>query len=226
MRLTLPALLCVALALSACGSGGESRSLSESVPSPLGPVTVTVRSSATLDGYVSSGGYVGIEDAIIVGDDYMPILPGYALVDRRARSLRGFVSFELTDIPAGAQVSFASLTLTQFAMEGDPFSTMGAVVLDLVDYGTQLEGASYHSAFPDLQGFAVLSPDYSPGPRTASVTEAVQACVASGALRCQFRLRFMAETDGDTSRDVVHFRSWETGATPAQAPTLTVTYTQ
>lgn len=210
MRPVLPSLLSVALVLSGCGGGGGGGT------PPAALVTIALPSTASLDGYVYSLGHVvDTGDAIVVGD--WPNAMGW-------QGLRGFVSFDLTGIPAGSQVTSARLALTQFAMDGTPFTTLGVVIVDQVVYGDQLSAGAYDLSHPSFQAFTVLSSDYLAGPKTTSVTDAVQAAVDAGDPRAQFRLRFAVADDFDMSVDVALFHSAESAPTAAEVPTLLVTY--
>lgn len=204
-------LLCVAFVLSGCGGSGGGGDC----PPPATPVTMTVISSAPLDGTVDSVGGVQTDGPLTVGD--WPNAMGL-------RTLRGFVSFDLTGLPAGAHVVSARLSLSQFVTDGDPFTTLGVVVVDQVVYGDQLHTSAYDLPHDGFQAFTVLSSDHLAGRKTTPVTDAVQAASDAGEPRAQFRLRFAVDDDFDAVTDHVLFHTVESAPTPAEVPTLEVTY--
>lgn len=198
----LPALAALPL-LTGCGGGGGRVAAA--------PVTVTLTSTPLLDGTVATGGIiVGLSGDIVVGD--------------YAGGLRGFGSFDLAGIPAGATITSATLTLVQHASSGAPYATLGLLLVDQVVYGNVLEGGAYARSFPTNQGFGTLSTDATLGAKSLVVTAQVQADRAALRTQSQFRLRFAVENDFDTTPDVAVFWSADNAPGPGDCPTLVVAY--
>ncbi len=194
-------------ALGGCGGGDDG---------PDTPVTLTIPSTPSLDGLVFATGTVTLSSNVTAGD--------YADAIGPQGGLRGFVSFDLAGIPAGATVTEATLTLTQRLVNAAPYTSLGAILVDQVVYGNVLDAGAYSRSFPSSQGFATLSSDATLGPKTITVTTQVKDDLASARTQSQFRLRFPVEDDLDMDSDQAAFWSAETATTPADRPTLTVTY--
>jgi len=131
-------------------------------------VTVTILSTDALDGIVGSGGDFSLTGDVVQAGDSTTNL-GY----------RGFVSFELSAIPPGATVLTATLRLVQKQVSGDPYGSMGAVLVDQTVYGNVLESGAYGRSFPVNQAFATLSTDATLEAKTVDATAPVQADRAS-----------------------------------------------
>lgn len=204
MRLPmLTALLSIPLVVTGCGGGGGD--------SP--PVTVTIVSTDALDGIVGSAGDFSLTGDVVQAGDSVTNL-GY----------RGFVSFDLAGIPDGATVLSATLRLVQEKVSGDPYGSMGPVLVDQVVFGSVLESGAYGRSFPINQGFATLSTDAVLEAKSVDATAPVQADLASLRTRSQFRLRFAVESDLDAAFDLANFYSGNPVNSPAIVPTLTITY--
>ena len=204
-RATLTTLLSIALVTTGCGGGGGT--------SPPAPVTVTILSTDELDGIVGSGGDFSLTGDVVQAGDSTTNL-GY----------RGFVSFELGVIPAGATVLTATLRLVQKKVTGDPYGSMGPVLLDQVVYGNVLESGAFARSFPQNQAFATLSTNATLEAKTVDATAPVQGDRASLRTQSQYRLRFAVESDLDTAFDLANFYSGNPVNPVDLRPTLTVTY--
>lgn len=206
-RRALFAVLSLAALCGGCGGGGGTS----------GPVTVTLRSEADLTGHVKADGTVqkGFGLDISVGDQRS--LFG-------AMGIRGFVSFDLSGIPADAKVSSATFTLVQDNVVFTPYQSLGSVFVDQVSYGNLLDGGAYSRSFPVNQGLGPISTDATLAPKSLVVTAVVQLCLDQSRGQAQFRLRCPVETDSDDEQDVAQFRSTQ-ALVPADSPALVVTYT-
>src|SRR5438477_6921840 len=114
------------LSLTAC-SGSDS--------SP--PVTLT--SQSTLDGVVSSNSV-----AVANGFTSPPFAGDF---DSTAQGIgaRQFYSFDISSIPSTATVTSATLRLFQAFTMGQPYSQLGNVLVDHLDYGLSLDGTDYNT---------------------------------------------------------------------------------
>lgn len=112
-------LLSASLGLGGCGGGGGSSA-----------VTIAILSTPGLDGFVQASGSVD------------PISTSLAAGDSTANAVaRFFVSFPLGGIPAGATILSATLEVRQSAVIGTPYSDLGLLVVDHLDYGGVLDAA-------------------------------------------------------------------------------------
>jgi hypothetical protein len=186
------------------------------VEAPAEPQTVALNSQAALDGYRLSNGAGSASEQILVGNGSF-VEGGPQLVSR------GFLSFDLSSIPAAATLDSVRLEFYQQGLEGNPYQTLGNLVLDHVDYGPSLEASAYdspalHSAvLPQMTlsdaWYALADP---------TITSWVAENLAAGRGRFQLRLRFAQETDSDVDRDLVIVEPGEGSA--GRVPRLTVVY--
>jgi hypothetical protein len=137
-------------------------------------------------------------------------------------SVRGFVSFDLTPLPAGATVTSATLSMYQWVVLGTPYASLGSQLVDHVDFGATLDSGDF-ALVALSSGFDTLSSDATVGPKLLSVTAQVVADLTAARVRSQFRIRFALGTDGDASEDSCSFRRAD-ASTASEVPTLSVTY--
>ncbi|MEO8199888.1 MAG: hypothetical protein ABI679_05135 [Gemmatimonadota bacterium] len=200
-------LTAIAVIVSACG--GDIHSGSSNGPSVT--IVDTLPGIAALSGIVMSDGsasnsvqpYSGDVDGTVVG-----------------RAVRGFVSFDLSGIPAGKIIKTANLRMYQLTIAGDPYSNHGPLMLDHVIYGAGLDAADFDGGTLD-SAFATLSLDQAPGIKLVNVFQKVKADIAAGRTMSQLRMRFsIKDTDVDSTSDNATFKS-ETDFPP---PLIIVTY--
>lgn len=186
------------------------------VEAPPQSQTVTLNSQAALDGYLLNNGTGSASGEILVGNGPL-VQEGTQLV------ARGFLSFDLASIPAGATIESVRLEFYQLQIVGDPYQTLGNLALDHVDYGSSLEASAYDR--PALHS-AVLAQMVMPNSwyilADPTITLWVEENLTAGRGRLQLRLRFAQETDSDQDRDLVVLTSGEGPAD--QAPRLTIVY--
>jgi pSer/pThr/pTyr-binding forkhead associated (FHA) protein len=188
------------------------------VEAPREPQTVILRSDAALDGFrLNDGGGSTVED-ILVGNG-APIDPVGELVSR------GFMSFDLSGIPAGATIQSVELRFYQKQIRGDPYRKLGNLVLDHVYFGASLDASAYDTPVLDS---AVLAQQTSPDAwylfSDPTFAAWVQSDLGAGRPRHQLRLQFSQETDGDGKEDWITI---EPGGGPLgspNSPQLVVTY--
>jgi hypothetical protein len=180
------------------------------------PVTVFLLSEPALDGYVIRGQVANSQTHIAVGN--VPAAAGDDLY-------RGFLSFDLFGIPAGATIQGAELRFLQQIVDGDPYGKLGSLVMKHVDYGAVLDVADYDAA--EL-GSTVLPPVIIPE-TTYVVTDEpltswIQQDLADGRRRFQLRLQFTSESDGDDTMDWVGVESGDDFLGTGLVPVLRITY--
>lgn len=173
--------------------------------------TKTISAYSALDGFRSSNG------------------GGNAGVDIRAgRNVnlvtRGFASFDLAGLPAGATIEKATLKLYQTKVEGDPYGVGSRIMVDHLDYGDVLENTDY-GASSISTSFATLSTTATVEWKEAEVTDQVRNDVINNRTRSQYRLHFAIETQGgNVTGDFAYFESGENYSATGKIPQLVIKY--
>jgi hypothetical protein len=185
----------------------------------LAATSVTLYSES-IDGYVTGtalgGTAVSSTNDIAVGDN------------TANEGLRGFVSFDITSIPANAIITSAKLSLYQYSVAGTPYTafTTNAIGVDHVDYGNSLDIGDFIPPPPSLHGdIGVLTPSTVTYEwKNLSVTNYVQDDLNNARTHTQYRLHFGSFTDGNNDNDIAFFESSENWGTTGNIPMLEVTY--
>jgi hypothetical protein len=183
-------------------------------------VTVTLGSQAALDGFRANnnGGNNSVE--IRLGNGAFVGSPAYELV------IRGFLSFDLSGIPASADVKSIQLRFYQVDVQGTPYAKLGNPLLKHIDYGPSLDAGDFDA--PVLAS-AILSPHTGAGQwytiTSGTLADWIEADLAAGRTRFQMRLQFATETDGDGNQDAAYIESADNSFGTGNVPELTFTYT-
>lgn len=179
----------------------------------LRQLSATLGSTPALDGWVRSDGAVNTDGvALLAGDS--------GTVDNA--TYRSYLSFDLGSL-TGVTVVSATLGAYQNSVTGTPYTGLDVgssdLRLDHVNYGGSLTSTDFdpevYATLGDLSSSATL------GVKSLAVLGALNADLAAGRSRSQYRLRFAALTDGDGQADFAWLHSGEHGEHP---PTLEVTY--
>ena len=207
MRLAHPSCAAVVLlaAGSLCGCGGSGGG---------GAAILTHELSVNEDAYAdSTGGY--FEDSS----------NGISVGDTSADAVRrGLVRFRVSgSLPFGATVVSAELRLYQANVAGAPYLSLGAVVVDHIDTGADMDAADYAGGTLTSQ-IGLLSLDPTLGPKSLDVTAAVLADRAAERGESEFRLRFPGGTDFDNTLDAVYFEDKQNHHGTGQGPLLILRY--
>ncbi len=137
---------------------------------------------------------------------------------------RGFVSFNLADIPEGVTITKATLRLYQTKTVGNPYGVGGNLKVDHLTYGNSLEDADYAAAAL-LSSFATLTNNDSVEWKDVDVTEALKNDVSENRSRSQFRIHFEIEnTGGDVTGDFAYFEAADDSEGTGNTPQLVVNY--
>ncbi len=192
-------LLSASLSLMGCGGGGDASSA----------ITLAILSTPGLDGQVTTEPSIESGSANMAAGDSSGGL-----------TARLFVSFPLAGIPNGAAIQSATLELVQNSVSGTPYTDLGVLVLDHLDYGATLDQADF-SLGALAPAFGVLSGSPVLGLRTLDVKTQVEADIAALRTRSQFRGLFGAPTDGNADDDYVNFATNEAAS---GKPVLVVVY--
>jgi hypothetical protein len=187
-------------------------STSTPTPTPTPVIkTKTITSTVSLDGFRSSNG--GGNDSVDV---------------RAGRNIflvtRGFVSFDLSGIPAGSTITEATLRLYQYDTNGSPYGVGGSLKVDHLNYGDALDNTDYGMAAL-LSSFTTLTSNTVIEWKDADVTDQVKDDVANGRSRSQYRIHFTTENKGgDVTGDFAYFESAENTGGTGKKPQLVVKY--
>jgi hypothetical protein len=186
---------------------------------PPSNVTVTLYGQAALDGFRANNGGGNTSADIRIGNGNMVGSPSYELV------IRGFMSFDLSGIPASADVKSIDLRFFQAQVTGNPYGKLGNLLLKHVDYGPSLENADYNT--PELAA-AILSPHTSAGQwyqiTAMTIGQWIEQDLAAGRTRFQARLQFATETDGDGIQDTISMESGDNALGTGNLPVLAITF--
>ena len=188
------------------------------VEAEVEPVIIALTSESALDGYRLNDGTGSNSKDILVGNGEL-VNPTGELVSR------GFMSFDLSDIPAGATIESAELRFYQKEIQGSPYEKLGNLVLEHVYYGASLDDSAYNT--PAL-GTAVLDMETAPQAwyilSDPTIVTWVQSSVETGLSRQQFRLQFSQETDGDGQEDWIAVQGGGGILGSREAPQMIITY--
>lgn len=176
-------------------------------PSPT-PMIKTINAPAGQDGSVTDTGYANATGYIDVGRT-----PDFIY--------RGFVGFDISEIPATAKISKATLRLYQRTVTGTPYASLGNLMVDHLDSGTTLTADSYAGGNLYEASFASMGSNQIGEWKILDVTKQVTKD-RSLHTSSQFRLHFATETKGGTAPgDIAEFSSANNGS---EAPQLIVEY--
>jgi len=181
-------------------------------PTPtIASKTMTLSAAASLDGFRSSngGGNAGLD--IRAGRNVNLVT-------------RGFVSFDITGIPAGATIEKATLRLYQAKIIGDPYGVGSSLKVDHLDYGDSLGNEDY-SAGSISSSFTTLTANSTLEWKDVDVTDRLKDDIANGRSRSQYRTHFAIENQGgDVTGDFTYFESANNSEGTGNTPQLVVKY--
>ena len=192
--------------VAGCGGGGGDGNGGGGVP-----VSTGLPGIASFEGFVTASGGVSTGVNAFVGDTVVNNVD------------RGFLSFDLTQIPPGSTITTATLHVYQHDALGTPFLNLGNVLVDHFDAGVALDSTDY-SGTTIQSNFGTLSMSPTEGARTLDVTTRVQDDVTNNRPRTDLRLRFITGTDNDNSTDAVTFQWSDPAADPSLRPYIAVTF--
>lgn len=133
-----------------------------------------------------------------------PVGTDLRIGDNASLTYRGFVTFDLSKLPASAQIEEASLGVRQVGVAGTPF-VLGALDALHITYAT-VNGVAWSA--PALDSMGALTQDGTLGPRSIDVSTAVADDYehrVERANRSQYRLEFPTANNGDGDEDTITF---------------------
>jgi hypothetical protein len=184
------------------------------VEAPVSAETIIINSDGSLDGYWTNGGTGGQGD-VFVGNSEV-------VTGTEPLFSRGFISFDLTDIPAGATIQSVELRFFQQQVEGDPYGKLGNLTLEHVIYGSLDDAAFGIPAMASVQVAQQTAPGEWYTLADGTFVSWVEADLAATRSSLQLRLRFAVELDGDDQGDWIAIAPG--GGLQRNRPQLTVTY--
>jgi len=179
-------------------------------PTPASKTKI-ISGTASLDGFRSSngGGNQGLE--IRAGRNINLVS-------------RGFVSFDISDVPSNADIKEATLRLYQAKIIGNPYGVGGSIKIDHLTYGDTLDNADYGAAALS-SSFITLTNNAVVEWKDANVTDAVRDDLTNARSRSQFRIHFQIEnTGGNVNGDFAYFEASENIMSTGNTPQLVVKY--
>ena len=164
-----------------------------------------------LDGWVQGDGTVNTSTAFAaLGDAGAPGVVA-----------RGFFGFDISPVSPSETITGAVVRIFQAAVLGDPYATLGEVVVDHVDVGPALDAGDYTLA-PLTTGVGTISTNATLERKTLVVGAQVAADQAAGRGLSHFRLRFsIQDEDGDLDDDFLQLATAE-DPDPVHLPELIV----
>jgi len=156
-----------------------------------------------------------------------PINPNFYIGDdAQAVQHVGMLSFDLTALPAGAQVTSARLRLTRTGQSGNPLA-LGMPKFDMAipSLGTPALESSDHYAPATMPDAGVPVP-IPPGPGATMYVplKAAALPLLQGPPMVQFRVRFPIPTNGDATSDGIQVGAGDYGPGHPYTPELIIEY--
>ena len=137
---------------------------------------------------------------------------------------RGFISFDINEIPSGATITEATLRLYLANSVGNPFGAGGQIKVDHLTYGDSLDASDYGMAALS-SSFTTLTSNATKEWKDTNVTDRVKDDIANARSRSQFRIHFQVEaTGGDVAGNFVYFEAAENSTGSGNTPQLVVKY--
>lgn len=137
---------------------------------------------------------------------------------------RGFLTFDLTDLPQDIRIQKATVRIYQVKVVGDPYGVGGNLKIDHLTYGDSLDNADYTVAAL-TSSLATISQDTKIEWKEVEVTQQVKDDVANTRPQSQFRLHFTTENTGsDVAGDFAYFESGENAEGTNNLPQLIIEY--
>ena len=208
--------------LAACGGGGSGAG---EAPLVADVMTVEIPGDRAITGHwyadstpVGPGGIGG--GSLLVGDF-------------KGVGIRGYLGFDIQSVPADAEIVSAevSVYLVPGPAAGLPFTKLGDMIVDYVDYGIVLEAQDYANTAVLQENIGTLASVLEEGVRSLDVTQQLEdarlvAAAPNGRPKVQFRLRFLQEDSGDLQMDAIFINGLDDLFEVGVVPTLRVQYRQ
>ena len=211
----ITAILTVTMAVAACGGGGMH---GENQPPAPALETLVTTGLPGLDGHITEVPAFSGNLSVNVAQPSFPLLAVGETDGGGIHSIfKGFVSFDLSAVPAGAVIESATLNVHLLSAGGEVLGPLfGGAVMEHVTLDGALDEADYDA--PSLTGQYVggndsptfLIQDEAPGYKSADITNEVRADVTAGRNVTSLRLRMrVLGSDADGAADVLRLGAFE-----------------
>lgn len=172
--------------------------------------TSTGNASSNVDGQVPSSGIPQTNLNLTIGDAAAGI------------SMRSVAGFDISSIPSGSTIASATLRVYQYSISGTPYTLLGTIVVDHVNFGSSIDTTDY-SGGTLSSNIGTISNNTTIEYKTLDVASNVQTDLNDGRTSSQYRLRFTTETaPGDNN--LANFETAENFGGSGNRPELVVTY--
>lgn len=194
--LTSMLLSLAALSLPACGGGGGGVGLT------LTPNIESAPVDWARSGTVSESGLALSNVSPSMGDD------------GNNDGAQGILTFDLRDIPRGADLTAAELSMVLTGHIGNP-GGLGRLGYDVIELGPNLDRTDWIRQFVQPHDGTITN-DANQPPVNVSILDVVQAALDAGRTELTLRLRFLIDSDHDNRLDSVQLVSsrFRDGADP------------
>jgi parallel beta-helix repeat protein len=187
------------------------------LPVPTGAIggsPVTLYSETALDGLIIHEDGANSGESINVGDYYTD----------HEYYFRGFVSFDISSFPLWAVIDSATLRMYQYSTTGTPYTDLGDLIVDHLNYGDTLDSDDFDlAALQDDIG--TLSTDDTVEWKELDVTDSFQNDFDNLRTHSQYRLRFSPlEINNNEVSDCVYLESADNFGTTGNIPELVIAY--
>jgi hypothetical protein len=135
---------------------------------------------------------------------------------------RGFVGFDLSSI-AGKTIVSATLRVYQASIQNEPYSNIGSLVVDHVDFGTSLPLAGHVADGTLTSNIGTISTNANLEWKTLDVKNYVQADLNASRTSSQYRVRFTTDSY-PTQTNTMQLEDAENSRGTGHTPELVVTY--
>lgn len=206
----LVAMTGASLLLAGCGGGGGGDDEEQQLQ-------LTALSQPDLDGVV-----FGDNQDIQSRPDLQPGVGDFALTTGAspARAV-SYYSFDVSDIPAGATIKSATLSLFARDTLGNPQGMMVLVRVDHVNYGANFPQTLLGATGLDFN-FATINDIGTIGRKEIDATAQLQADIDAGRSTSQFRLRGAIATNADNITDMAFLTDGEDSFGTGEVPMLII----
>jgi hypothetical protein len=140
-------------------------------------------------GWVTKYGHVG------TGSDHPPQAGDF----NNNEPVRGFLSFDLTDVPRNAEIESANVFLTEGQQSID-FNEFGSLKFEVMFYGSSLTPSAYN-----IPEYAVLQNSYGKPSSRLIVTDPIRAAIRQGYNRFQIRFGFAIDSNNNNKGEIYGF---------------------
>jgi hypothetical protein len=170
------------------------------------PASKSISATNSLEGYIASNGEINSASEIKVGSS-------------KTKVTRGFLSFDITSLKNSSYKKYI-LKVYQAKVEGNPYTTLGQIKIDTLNYGSTFDNSDY-SVSSSNPSFATISDNSNIEWKNLDITSQVAESLSKNQTTIQFRLHFTSESFTKTdSGDFALFESSENSLKTGNVPSI------